>query len=200
METELVQKKRGQPTKFGDVKEAILTRVRAGSSPGLAALGAGISRTTLWNWRQKAKKDPDGEMAQWLQELDSAFARAKAYGEESIYSAGANKARPVSCGHCNITYETLPCETCGDDVELRCTEEGCGRELKFWAPSDWKAMAHWMKAQMRQKWGNHLNVDTDTQLRAAMQALSEEFTDEPEIFGRIVDVLTRGQHVGEMTG
>ena len=186
-----IKPRRGAPSKFTEeVRLAIIGRIKGGSSPTVACQAAGINPRTLYRWRQKARGEEGTELAEFINELELAWSESRAFGEEAIYKAGAPKARRPSCEACKISYKEIECPSCGEDVELKCTE--CNRELKVRTSGDWRAMAHWMKCQFRNKWGDKVDINVESQWQASLMALSQEFDGEPEVFDRILDVLTRG--------
>lgn len=174
--------------------------VQSGAAPTVACQAAGLDRRSLTNWRHHAREHPGGPVDEWLHQLDSNWALIAARGESTFWRTGSGTPKPVACPECNAEYHELICHACNAEVALECQDADCGAALCLPGKPDVQALAKYMAANWSQKWGHRVNVDTNTQLRAAMAAIAEEFSGEPEIFRRIVDVLTRGQHVGEMTG
>lgn len=76
--------KMGRPTEFDQNKaEIILDAMARGHFLAVAAPLAGVSRTTVWNWLQKGKAEPEGIFRDFL----NAYKRAEAQAIDKALAA-----------------------------------------------------------------------------------------------------------------
>lgn len=175
-------------------KAAVIALIKGGTGPFEACKAIGITTETMRDWRRRAGMEGGHEFAEFVELVDQAAAQLQVFGEQTIFKAGKPKRQYPRCSKCDTMHKQVECGHCGEEVDVKCPE--CKTFLRTEIPGDWRAMAHWMGGQFRTKWGSHVSVDTQAELRSFMEAVSDEFHAEPQIFSRILRVAMQGAGEG----